>query len=392
MGKRITKLFKDIKKKEKKPKKKPKKSTLKEKARAAGKATRAREAKGAPIEKTFQGPVRPGTDEEKFRETGISEEDDIIRLGGERKPTETILEKTQDIPVLGKALAILASPKTTLVLATTLGVLTGLSAVQSAAAVGKSTTAATLNIQTIRAGGSAFYATNTATLAKSTSMIAKIATQLGKPKLVASAIAGLTVGAIGSYPFAGFIKEEALQAIKGSYTGAMIQGDMDLAQLAIDERQEILDPSLTEKILGLIPYANIVKQLRDYFDTARTAVAIDQQLIDKQINQIETGDTDEEYWANINAERDAAREQQRIDDAAYFEQVRQNAAEAKAAAREEDQEYWNKVFADQEKRKQAQREAEEAYWAAVRIENDKLSNAKSQQYDNAKSNLNFGLL
>ena len=344
-----------------------------------------------------KGKLRPAEEPKKKEEPSPTiqlgkPKEDVIQLGGKKEVDSSIkgqIERAKDLP---GPLAILASPKTTAILATTLGILTGISAVQSAAAVGKSASAAALNINIIRAGGSAFYKTNSATLAKTTSMITKIAIQLGKPRLVASVIAGLTVGAIGSYPFAGFIKEEALQAIKGSYTGAMIQGNMDAAQLAIDERKEILNPNLTERILSTIPYVNVVKQLKDYFDTARTAVSIDQQLIDKQIIQQETGDTDEEYWANIDKERAAAKEQERIDDAAYFEQVRQNTKEAKKAERKADQKYWDKIFADQEKRKQAQREAEEAYWAAVRIQNDKLSKAKSQQFESARSNLNFGLL
>ncbi len=314
--------------------------------------------------------------------------DDVIRLGGREKKTENILEKTKDIPVLGTTLRILASTKTTAILATTLGVLTGISAIQTAAAVGKSASAAALNIQTIRTGGSAFYKINSVTLAKSTSMIAKIARQLGKPRLVASVIAGLTVGAIGSYPFSLFIKEEAIQAIKGSYTGAMIQGDMEAAQLAMDERQEILNPELTEKILGLIPYVNTVKQLKDYFDTARTAAAIDQQLIDKQNQQIETGETDEEYFAEIERQRVETRERERIEDEEYFARVEENRKEAKREGREEDQKYWDKIDADRDARKKAEREADDAYWAAIEIENDKLSKAKSEQF----SNLNFGLL
>lgn len=337
------------------------------------------EPKKEPIKKTTQ-EKRPTIDI-----TGTApKKDTSIRGQIERLKTGTTGSKILDNPVA----RILGSTKTTAILATTLGVLTGVSAIQTAATVGKSAAAATLNINIIKAGGSAFYKTNSASIVKTTSMIAKL---LIKTKAVITN-PGFIIGAIGSYPFSLFIKQEALQAIKGSYTGAMIAGDMEQAQIAMDERMEILDPNFTNSLIGLIPYVNSAKRLLDYFNTGRVAAAVDQQLIDKQLQQIETGETDEEYWADIEKQRDEKREQQRIDDEAYFAQVAENAANAKREARKEDQRYWDKVFADQDKRKKAQREAEEAYWAAVRIENDKLKQTNSQQFDNTRSNLNFGLL
>ena len=93
---------------------------------------------------------------------------------------------------------------------------------------------------------------------------------------IATGVAGLLVGAIGSYPFAGFIKEEALQTLGFAVLAAIKNKDAERLRTALDEQAQILDITTWEKLLGLIPYANVVAQLRDFYNAAKTKLDIDE--------------------------------------------------------------------------------------------------------------------
>ncbi len=246
-------------------------------------------------------------------------------------------------------------------------------------------------------------ATNTKTLEQTSSWLGKIVKK-HKKKINT----GLILAAIGSYPFSMYVKSEALQAIKGTYTGAMIGGDMEQAQLAIDERNDILDPSVWEDILSIIPIANTVKQLKDYFDTAKVAVAIDQTLLDNEIERIENGETDQQYWDRVRAD-EAAQDKASVDyfneqalithqlkieadkaaDKVKSEQIREGRGEARAEeikARNEDAAFWARERAKIRQEEAKDRKAIADFWAAYRKEAYKI------QQDSRPSNLNFGLL
>ena len=92
----------------------------------------------------------------------------------------------------------------------------------------------------------------------------------------ASGIAILLMGAIGSYPFAGFIKEESLQTLGWATETAKKFKDIKGLGKALDLTAEILDKTLWEGFLAAIPYANILAQLRDYYEAARTKMEIDE--------------------------------------------------------------------------------------------------------------------
>lgn len=93
---------------------------------------------------------------------------------------------------------------------------------------------------------------------------------------MATGIAGLFIGAIGSYPFAGFIKEEAIQNLDFAIKAATDNKDIEGLRKAIDQKRELLDATVWEKILSYIPYANILDQLKDFFEAARTKLGIDE--------------------------------------------------------------------------------------------------------------------
>ena len=98
--------------------------------------------------------------------------------------------------------------------------------------------------------------------------------------------AGILVGIIGSYPFAGFIKEESLQTLGFATRAAMTAEDYEGAQKSIDQVNEILNPAVWEKIIAGTPYANVVKQLTEFYSAAATKNEIDQDALNKKISEI----------------------------------------------------------------------------------------------------------
>ena len=100
----------------------------------------------------------------------------------------------------------------------------------------------------------------------------KILTNAG----MVAGIAGLFVTSVGSYPFAGFIKEEALQNIDFAIKAATDNKDIEGLRRALDEKAELLDTTVWEKILAAIPFANVLAQLRDFYDAAKIKLKIDE--------------------------------------------------------------------------------------------------------------------
>ncbi len=292
-----------------------------------------------------------------------------------------------------------------------------------------------LNINSIRAGGSAYfagnvakagiagsqYATNTATVAATTSMLTKAGLSLGA--------AGILVSAIGSYPFAGFIQEEALQTLSLGIRSAIENGDFESAEEAIAFLEEILDPSVWDQIVAKIPYINVLNQLKTFREAATIKVAIDKKVVEDMRIQQETGESDDEKWKRIREEEEEAdkavidyyNEQRRIivewenDAKLEAEKARGKVFEASAArtrtgelelagqkqdifeagtaktraaqikARNEDAAFWAKERAKQSQLEAEDRKAIADFWMAYRREVYKI------QQDNRPSNLNFGL-
>lgn len=93
------------------------------------------------------------------------------------------------------------------------------------------------------------------------------------------------MSAIGSYPFAGFIKEEALQTLSFATKVALDNDDLEGAERATAEVDEILNaaPSIIDKI----PYANIVSNLKKFFDAAALKNENDKRAIENKRNNPE---------------------------------------------------------------------------------------------------------
>ncbi len=170
------------------------------------------------------------------------------------------------------------------------------------------------------------------------------------------------ISIIGSYPFAGFIKEEAIQTIGMGFFQASQNNDTEGMEKAIKEQEDILNASTFEKIISAIPYANVLKQLKDFFKAARIKLEIDKGILQKKL----TEETDEEKWERIYQEREERRREQRAEDEKYWEEVQESLANAREEKRAEDERYWSEIHEENRKRKEeaAQEDLEEMAWKA----------------------------
>ena len=272
----------------------------------------------------------------------------------------------------------------------------GLRAARNAApvvnAVSKSFTIGKLSETTTTVAGTTI-ATNTATIAKTSSWLGKLAQTAKNPQ----AVAGALMAAVGSYPFSGFIQEEALQTASFASKTAIENGDLVGAQEAIDFQNEMLNPTFADKVIASVPYVNVVAELKDFFKASRLKVAIDQKVIDDMRTQQESGESDEQMYARIAEERALTTERERQADAEYYANIERLRQEAKAAERAADEAYWSKIAADRESA-QAKKDEETAdYWTDYykRLAETKTTTTSSSSGGSSyepPSKLGFGLL
>lgn len=140
--------------------------------------------------------------------------------------------------------------------------------------------------------------TNTVTEKLTATWLAKLAAKAKSPEFVVIAL----LGAIGSYPFAGFIKEEALQTLGFGVRSAISNEDIEGAELAISKQEEILNPDLWGQIFAAIPTANILVQLHNFYESALIKVSIDKRVIRDMKIKEETNETETDKWTRIRQE------------------------------------------------------------------------------------------
>lgn len=222
-----------------------------------------------------------------------------IQLGAEKTGIAALVEEDT---ALGKFAKVITSPKTTLVLGGVLATLLTapalITAVTTRAIVGRAVP------ELIKFGAGRFL-TNPKTIGSSISMLSKIGLTLGAASLFA--------GAVGSYPFAGFLKEEALQTLNIGIFKAVDAGDLEGAARLVAEVDEILDNE--GNILSKIPYANVLESLKLFFSAASETNKEWKRILEKRVLE-----------ASGEQETDFARER-RISDEAAFERKREFAAE-----------------------------------------------------------------
>ena len=97
--------------------------------------------------------------------------------------------------------------------------------------------------------------------------------------LSAKLIIELIVAALGSYGFAKFLYEEALQTIDMAIWQASKDKQWDLAEKALTKKREILDIDPIEFILELIPLVNVVAAVNKFKEASSIKWEIDAELI-----------------------------------------------------------------------------------------------------------------
>ena len=100
-------------------------------------------------------------------------------------------------------------------------------------------------------------AVNTATAKATKSWIQKLLFELGRPKVIAGTVAAAVLTSVGSYPFAGYDRGEALRSLDATWKTAYFADDdegMVSAEAMIDEFN---NPDLWTQIHQWVPFANI---------------------------------------------------------------------------------------------------------------------------------------
>lgn len=219
-----------------------------------------------------------------------------------------------------------------------------------------------------------------------------------KSVVTAAGLAGGIVAAIGSYPFAGFIKEEALQAVGYASSSAIREGDVQGAREAINFQKQLLNPTVWKRIMESIPFVNTINALTDFYQAAAIDAKIKETMFDNMLQDMDQSQQDpdsvgddalsesDKHWQRIR-EQQSQQEKDLID---YYNDERKKLVEwereAEKAARKEEAAYWRKQQEIMSEREKKDQQAIIEYWLAYRKQLQKM-------YEDASpSNLNFGLL
>lgn len=193
------------------------------------------------------------------------------------------------------------------------------------------------------------FATNTKTVGLTSSFLIKAG--------LAASAAGLLIGIISSYPFSGFIKEESLQTLSFAVRTAMDSGDLEGAQDAIDQINEILNPQVWDKILAAVPFLNVHTQLKDFYLAATTKNANDQEALDKA-RKVQSGEEESDFAKSRRISDEAARERQlgfREEDEEFFQEKREEAELRDREREEEEEEKFDRIAQEREARDEEDR-------------------------------------
>lgn len=245
--------------------------------------------------------------------------------------------------------------------------------------------------------------TNTATAKATAGILARTAAQMKKPVFVLSAIGAM----IGTYPWAEWALGEAKEGMIFNTGKAMATGDPEVIAEFQRVANEIFDITLWENIQRLIPGVNIAFSFGQKAKALMAQRAVNDRILQDEVIQIQTGETDDDKWKRIR-EEEAAQDKAAVD---YYNTERKKMVqweiEAKAAAqtarqftttgetfdraaaikaRNEDAAFWAAQAARQRELEAEDRKAIADFWIEYRKTAQKIA-------DNSRpSNLNFGLL
>lgn len=236
--------------------------------------------------------------------------------------------------------------------------------------------------QVIRPLTAATFATNTKTVAQTGSWLTGLAKATTNPAFVATTI----MAAIGTYPFAGFFVEEALQTLSFAVNDAFKLGDPKVIQEVLDQQRETVDKGLFGGIKAKVPFLNVIDKLDDFVEAAEIQISIQELRLEDLNDKLENGTTD----AEIRAKRLEQENQAYRDNTIFSDDLKRQykvwAREADIKARNEDAAFWRSEDRKEFEREAKDREAIADFWT-------EYNKAKSEAIqDNRPSKLNFGLI
>tara|TARA_Y100000310_G_C20701853_1_gene830738 strand:+ start:8850 stop:10013 length:1164 start_codon:yes stop_codon:yes gene_type:complete len=164
------------------------------------------------------------------------------------------------------------------------------------------------------------------------------------------AAASLAVGAIGSYPFAGFIKEEAVQTLSVAIFKAVDAGDLDGAEELTEQVDEIINMDTTD-----IPYANVLQNLNVFFEAARAANEEWERIIELIREEAEGPSFEEQRVASDEASFERRREFQE-EQSEIFEEIERERVKTREREASEETEKFAQI--DEERKQRAIKEQE----------------------------------
>lgn len=253
--------------------------------------------------------------EEKKKKTDVKTElqearrqEDIRATFPKKEPIEAEKEKTgiaavaEREDIVGQATRVLTSPKTTLALGGVLaalatggiagGALRGAGAAKatgqiigkegvpiSRAFIGKSASGGLSKVSGTTRGILSRFPMNSKSIGLTSSFLGK--TIVNPATLLA---------AIGSYPFAGFIKEEALQTLSFGFRTAEFNKDIPGMEAALEEQRDLLNPTAWQTIFNSVPFVNILNQLKNFYEAALTKLEIDETRLNTLREETEGGE------------------------------------------------------------------------------------------------------
>ena len=140
--------------------------------------------------------------------------------------------------------------------------------------------------------------------------------------------ASLAKDALGTYPFAGFIREEALQTLGFAFNSAEKQGDLEGMDAAIEHTKEILNHEKT--FLDNVPWLNVQRELKRFFEATGTKLETDERTFER-MKSGEPSATDLKYQ-QIREENEAYDLKKQEEEDARYENIKE---ESKTADLEE---------------------------------------------------------
>ena len=148
---------------------------------------------------------------------------------------------------------------------------------------------------------------------------AGLTTSLFKKTLKLATSPAILLASIGTYPFAGFIKEEALQQTGFAFNEAERNNDLQGMEDSIAETEDILNAAPT--ILSSIPFTNVLTQLKKYFEAVAVKLEVDKRLFAQKKGEL-SGELQTEFEES-QAEARQTQLEERTRDAEYFALIRE---------------------------------------------------------------------